>query len=213
MKTTAICSLVAHERSARLMLRRWNRRGRPQRRLLWSLLFSLSLPAITTAQQGHPTELQVKAAYLYNFGKFVRWPADRDPSPKSREICVLGKDPFGAVLDATVAGESMDGRPITVRRLANLPDAPSCSILFVSTSEENRLYTILSAARGLGVLTVSDIPHFAERGGTIGFVVQQGRIRFEVNRDAAEQSHIGLSSELLKVATRVIGTDPPRGQP
>ncbi len=212
MKTTAIRSCALPGCAMRPFLRHCIRRSPALTVLLWFLFFSFSVPTIAAAQQGHPTEPQVKAAYLYNFGKFVRWPAD-SPSPNSREICVLGKDPFGAVLDSTVAGESMDGRPITVRRLANLPDASSCSILFVSMSEENRLNAILAAVRRLGTLTVSDIPHFAERGGAIGFVVQQGRIRFEVNRDAAEQSHLVLSSELLKVATRVIGTDPPRGQP
>jgi hypothetical protein len=172
------------------------------------ILLSLILPLaslLSLAQQAHPTESQVKAAYLYNFGKFVRWQSDRTVSLGSFDICVLGKDPFGAVLDSTVAGESIDRKQITARRIAKVQDAGSCSILFVSSSEEGRLSSILTSVQSLSVLTVSDVPHFAERGGMIGFVQQEDRVRFEVNRSAAEQGHLVLSSELLKVAVKVLG--------
>jgi hypothetical protein len=177
--------------------------------LLSCILFSL----ISSVAQVHPTESQVKAAYLYNFGKFVRWQADHQLRPDSLEICVLGKDPFGSVLDSTVAGESIDGRKITVIRLAKVQDAERCNILFISTSEENRLSSILSAVQPFGPLTVSDIPSFAQRGGIIEFVAQKDKIRFEVNRFAAEQSHVMLSSELLKVAVKVIDKTAPQSQP
>jgi hypothetical protein len=165
---------------------------------LVSFVFSASL----SAQQQHPTESQVKAAYLFNFGKFVRWQSDRAGNPELL-ICVLGKDPFGALLDATVEGESIDGRKLAVKRIAKVQDGPLCSILYVSSSEESQLVSTLNAAQRFGALTVSDIPRFAERGGVIGFVVQQDKIRFEVNRGAAEQSHLTLSSELLKVASKL----------
>jgi hypothetical protein len=195
----------------------WSRRRRlaignpnlsfPRRRQSLALL----LPALVVllsakqlrAQDGRPTESQVKAAYLYNFGKFVQWP-DRVSSPDSLAICVLGRDPFGPVLDSTVAGENIDGRKIFVKRLIGLQEAASCSILFVSSSEESRLAAIIPAAQRMKVLTVSDIRNFIQRGGAIGFLTEQGKIRFEVNRKAAEQCHVSLSSELLKVATRVI---------
>jgi hypothetical protein len=177
------------------------------------LLFSFLLTALPSfAQQSHPTESQVEAAYLYSFGKFVKWPDTRNDSADTREICVLGKDPFGAVLDATVSGESLDGKKITVNRPTRIEDATQCSILFVSPSEEARLGIILIAAQRLGILTVSTLPRFAERGGIIEFVIQQGKIRFSVNRTAAEQSHLVLSSELLKVAVRVIDKATPQGQ-
>jgi len=155
------------------------------------------------AEEPRPSESQVEAAYLYNFGKFVTWPADR-PYSEAFEICILGKDPFGLVLDSTVAGESIGNKKIEVKRLADLQQATSCSILFVSSSEESHLATISDVAQHLSLLTVSTIRHFAERGGTIGLVAQQDRIRFEVNLRAADQCHLVLSSELLKVATRVI---------
>ena len=157
------------------------------------------------AQDVHPTESQVKAAYLYNFGKFVRWPVDNGAPPlDSLDICIIGKDPFGTILDSTVAGEKIDGRRIATRRISNIQEARRCSVLFVSSSEESHLATLLVAAERWSVLTVSDMRNFVERGGTIGLVMEQGRIRFEVNRRAAEQSHLVLSSELLKVATKVI---------
>lgn len=168
------------------------------------------LGTISSADQLHPTESQVKAAYLYNFGKFVRWQA---LSPESLEICVLGKDPFGSVLDSTVSGESIDGRKIIVRRLAKAQDAGRCNILYISLSEENHLVSVLADIHTFAPLTVSDIPHFAERGGIIEFVAQQGKIRFQVNRFAAERSHVTLSSELLKVAVKVIDTTAPQSRP
>jgi hypothetical protein len=171
---------------------------------LLCFFLALSLTATSSpAQEVHPTESQVKAAYLYNFGKFVGWQADR-ASADSFEICVLGKDPFGAVLDATVAGESIGGRKITIEKPPGIEQATGCSVLFVSLSEESRLAPILATAQKMSLLTVSDIPRFVERGGIIGLVAQQGKIRFEVNRSAAERSHLTLSSDLLKVAIKVI---------
>jgi hypothetical protein len=160
------------------------------------------------SQSPGPTETQVKAAYLYNFGKFVTWQTDRAAN-LDLEICVLGKDPFGTVLDSTVAGDKVGGRKIVARRINRIEEGNSCGVLFIASSEEKRLGAILAAARHLEVLTVSDMPHFAEQGGMIGLVTQGDRIRFEVNLGAAKQSHLALSSELLKVATRVIGKGAP----
>ena len=92
--------------------------------------------------------------------------------------------------------------------MTNLPEAGECNILFISLSEEARLKSILAAAQSLSMLTVSEIPHFAERGGDIGFVTVEDKIRFEVNLGAAQRSHLKLSSELLKVASKVIGGTP-----
>jgi hypothetical protein len=174
------------------------------RRLVARTILLLT-PFLAPAQEAHPTEAQVKAAYLFHFGKFVRWPADRPGARTSFAICVLGKDPFAGVLEETVAGENIGGRAITVAKVTRIQDAASCDVLFISSSEENRLASILPLARQMGVLTVGDLPHFAERGGVIGLVTQEGRVRFEANREAAEESRLVLSSELLKVATRVVG--------
>jgi hypothetical protein len=153
------------------------------------------------AQAPHAEESQVKAAFLYNFGKFVKWP--NGEIPQSFTICVLGKDPFGPELDSIVSGELVDGKPVAVRRIGGIQDAVGCRILFISTSEQNRLGLILSAVSKMPVLTVSDIPDFIERGGIIQFVLVNGRVRFDVNLGSAEYSGLGMSSELLKVAQRV----------
>ncbi len=178
----------------------------PRSKTLWRtlLIFSASL---SWAQGPRPTVPQVEAAYLYNFGKFVTWPPDRINDVDQFRICVLGKDPFGSVLDSTVAGDRIGGRQIAVQRITQVQQAAPCSILFVSTSEEGNLRPILDAAIRLHILTVSDIKRFAQRGGVIGLIVQEDRVRFEVNRDVAERCHLQLSSELLKVALRVIDTD------
>ena len=152
----------------------------------------------------------MKSAYLYNFGKFITWPPDPAKSPDAFEICVLGKDPFGPILDETVKGEKINGRKIEIRRILRVSEASGCNILFISSSEENHLPGIVAETPRMHLLTVSDIPRFAERGGTIGLVSQEDRIRFEVNRKRAEESHLGLSSELLKVAVKVIGGEPAR---
>ena len=175
--------------------------GRLSARLFTALFLLFAF--VPAHAQTHPTEFQVKAAYVFNFGKFIKWPVEAS-STGPFEICVMGKDSFATVLDSTVAGETIDRRTIAVKRISNLQEAPACNILFIGASEESRLKTILVATQHLNILTVSDIPHFSERGGVIGFVTQEEKIRFEVNLGAAEQSHLALSSELLKVASRVI---------
>ncbi len=156
------------------------------------------------AQQSKPTEYQVKAAYLYNFGRFVKWPPGLAAGKgDSFPVCVLGRDPFGSILDSTLAGEALEGKPVVIRRIARPQDAADCRILFVSSTEENHLKEILSAIDQAGVLTVSDIPGFSRRGGMIQFVVEGDRIRFEINLATAESAKLVLSSELLKVAAAV----------
>jgi hypothetical protein len=171
------------------------------------LIFVLLSASLSPAQDSRPTESQVEAAYLFNFGKFVTFPSNRGKNTDSLSLCILGKDPFGEALDATVRGESINGKKITVQRLMNMQHAESCSILFVSSSEEGHLPAIVAPAKTLSLLTVSDMKGFAERGGIIQLVRQQDRIRFEVNLAAAQESHLALSSELLKVAVRVIQKD------
>lgn len=155
------------------------------------------------AQQSNPTEYQVKAAYLYNFGKFVEWPAKVTAASDFFSICVLGEDPFGSTFDATIAGESINGKKVVVKRIAKSQDAVSCRILFISSSEESRLKEILAALDDTSVLTVSDISQFTRRGGMIRFVMEANRVRFEVNLTTAEHAGLTLSSQLLKVAISV----------
>jgi hypothetical protein len=156
------------------------------------------------AQQPKPSEYQVKAAYLFNFGRFVKWPAGiAAVKGDSFAVCVLGLDPFGSTLDSTLAGEALDGKPVVIRRIARPQDAADCRILFVSSTEEHHLKEILAAIDQTGVLTVSDIRGFSLRGGIIQFVAEGDRVRFEINLTSAESARLVLSSELLKVAAAV----------
>ena len=160
--------------------------------------------ALLPAQQPKPNEYQVKAAYLYNFGRFVKWPAGiAADKGDSFAVCVLGHDPFGSTLDATLAGEALDGKPVVIRRIARPQDAADCRILFVSSTEEHHLKEILAAIDQASVLTVSDIPGFSRRGGIIQFIAEGERVRFEINLESAENARLVLSSELLKVAATV----------
>ncbi len=179
-----------------------------QTRLLGGLAAILSWLLLATpctwAQRPKPGEFQVKAAYLYNFARFVEWPSesatDRDAS---FEICVLGADPFGPALDATLAGESIGGKGVMAKRISKPQDVDSCRVLFISSSEADHLKEVLAALDKTRVLTVSDIPRFSERGGMIGFILEGNRVRFDVNLDSAQEAGLTLSSELLKVATNV----------
>ncbi len=158
------------------------------------------------AQVAHPSQDDVEAAYLYNFGKFVRWPADEQHEPLT--ICVLGKDPFGPTLDHVVAKESIDGRPLAVARVSDTSAVRACSILFISGSEAPRFDRDLALVAGLPIMTVSDMPDFVDHGGMIQFLLQDDRVRFEVNLNAASKSGLVLSSQLLKVAEHVVGNAP-----
>jgi YfiR/HmsC-like len=171
----------------------------------------LHIPALQ-AQQPKVSEYQVKAVYLYNFGRFVQWPANA-PTAKgdSFSICVLGQDPFGQTLDSTLAGETLDGKPVAVKRISTARDAGNCRILFISSTEESHLKDILAALDESCILTVSDMPAFSRRGGMIQFVLEGDKVRFEINLTKAETAKLTLSSELLKVATTVRRNAQPGG--
>jgi hypothetical protein len=159
---------------------------------------------LVVAQQPRPNEYQVKATYLYNFGRFVKWPDTLSAGKAdSFVVCVLGHDPFGSILDSTLAGEALDGKPVVLRRILKPQDAGPCRILFISSMEEKHLKETLAALDENSVLTVSDMPGFTRRGGMIQFVLEGDKVRFEVNLVSVESARLVLSSELLKVAASV----------
>ena len=175
------------------------RRGGATAALL-AVLF-LALPAAAARSPEKELEYKVKAAVLYNFAKFVEWPAAAFPEPRSPfNLCVLGDDPFGPSLDRTVAGESIDGRPIAVQRGARLAELKGCHLLFVSHSERERQREVLAALRDAAVLTVGDAGRFLDDGGMIDFVLEGNKVRFEVNLTAVEKSPLKISSKLLRLA-------------
>jgi hypothetical protein len=180
----------------------------PFRRLLGiSAVLVISISAVL-AHASSPNEYEVEAAYLYNFGLFVQWPAV-SKADAAFPICVFGVDPFGKVLDRTLAGQSIGPQSTIPRRISNPQDALGCRIVFVSSSEENNVKQLLSSLGKTAVLTVSDMPQFLDRGGMIQFVVVNNRVHFEVNLAAARRAGVTLSSQLVKLAVTVETSLPP----
>ena len=181
-----------------------NWRNFAARTMLAAMAWGLVAVPVTRAQSAKPTDYEVKAAYLYNFGRFVEWPAKITAANTAAfSICVLGDDPFGPALDATLAGEKIGNQKVAARRISSPQQSGDCQILFISASEAGRLNKIIDALDKTAVLTVSDIPHFSQHRGMIQLVSEGSRIRFEVNLTATQRAGLTLSSELLKVATAV----------
>jgi hypothetical protein len=156
-------------------------------------------------------EYPVKAAFLINFAKFAEWPADSlQARAAAVSICVFGRDPFGDVLEKTVAGRSAGGRPLVIERHRKVDELRACHVLFISGSESGHVTELLERLADKPVLTVGESDGFARRGGVIGLVVEDNRARFEVNLRAAQHAGLALSSKLLGVA-RVV-EDAPAGE-
>jgi hypothetical protein len=168
----------------------------------------LAVPALAQSSPTPSPEHVVKAAFLYNFTRFVEWPAAPvDCTTAPLNIAVLGQDPFGPALDRTVAGRRVGSQPIRVQRLRRAAEIEPCTLLFVTAAESERLAEVLGALRGRPVLVVGESPGFARRGGAIGFHVDGKRVRFETNRQAAAAAGLTLSSRLLALASAVDGDD------
>lgn len=178
-----------------------------------ALVFTWTVVCVSSlhAQKSSPTANEIKSAYLYNFGKFVEWPSKAAIAGEFFTICALGDDNFGSTLETTIAGESINGKKVLVKRVAKPQDAVRCHILFISSSQQSRLKEILAELDNTSVLTVSDMPEFTGRGGMIQFVVEANRVRFEVNLTSTERSGLTLSSQLLKVAINVKRSAQPGG--
>lgn len=170
--------------------------------------------AIQPPAAGKPSEDEVKAVYLFNFGKFVHWPAlsttiPANP-PETFDLCVIGQDPLTEILTRVTGQEHLDNRPVRVRQIDNPAEARSCAIVFLGANEETRIEQDLAALKGADTLTVGDQPDFLKHGGMLQFVLEDNRVRFGVNLEAVGRTQLQLSSELLKVAAWVTGK-PRRG--
>jgi hypothetical protein len=149
-------------------------------------------------------EYQLKAAFLFNFAKFVTWPDKAFAAPDTPlTIGILGTDPFGSSLRETVAGKTVNGRKIAIKPLSRDDTLSNVHLLFISRSERDRLPAILAALEGQSVLTVSETERFAHIGGMINFFVQAESVRFEFNPPAAERAGLRVSSKLASVAVVV----------
>lgn len=190
--------MAAPQRTSAVRGTRWF----PHFWLRLSALLSVLISIVSgQGQNSRPTEYQVKAAYLSNFGKFIEWPGQS--TGDSFDICVLGQDPFGADLNHAVANETIAGKHVIARQIHLAGDAASCRVLFISSTENKRLKQILVSLGAASVLTVSDLPGFTEHGGMVEFVLEDNKVRFKVNSASVQRAGLTLSSELLKVATAV----------
>ncbi|MGB5063131.1 MAG: YfiR family protein [Candidatus Competibacter sp.] len=149
------------------------------------------------------SEYAVKAAYLYNFAKFVEWPPgafSKNDAPLV--ICIAGDNPFGDTL-TVISNKTVDNHPVEVRNTSVMASFDRCHIIFISRAEQGRFKTVLAKLARLPILTVSDISGFAQFGGMIELFEAEQRIRFNININAARQANLRLSSQLLKLATIV----------
>jgi hypothetical protein len=163
--------------------------------ITWCLCILLANPSLAAS-----TEYEVKAAFLYNFAKFVDWPAQAFAGNGSAFTMCLAGDPFEGALDRTIQGEVLDGKPLMVRRITGGEDIQGCQIVYVGPSEADRSKEIISAAANAPILTVGETDDFINDGGIVRFVKTAGRIHFQVNPDAAQRVSLKVSSRLLRLA-------------
>ena len=172
-------------------------------------IIAFCMIATLAFSQNRISEYAVKAAYLFNFGKFVRFaPSDAANNRQSFDICIVGEDPLGHTLDELTANERLDSKPVRVVRMKAAAEAHGCAIAYISSAEGGRVEADLDELRGRPVLTVSDSLNFVQHGGMIQFLTIENHVRFAVNLDAVRDSKLSLSSELLRVATSVTAEKP-----
>ena len=174
------------------------------------LLTRLFCCASLSAQSDGLTADQIKAGFLFNFTKFVEWPEDAfSNSSAPIVIAVVGVNPFGDTLGATAAGKTVGGRAVVVKQFKSDQDLRACNILFISSSEKKQSAHILESLKGSRVLTVSEIGGFARSGGAIAFLVEENKVKLEINLDAASESQLKVSAKLIGVA-RLVRREPAR---
>ncbi len=193
---------------------------RPRRHGFGLVMAALIAFALPTAEPGHSAlagdaasasaapkserEYLIKAAVLYNFAKFARWPSNAFDGPDAPlRLCILGTDPFGDTL-ATIEDKLVNGRRLKTERITDINEARRCHLLFVSGTAEAQLDRLFETIDGQPVLTVADMPGFARAGGILDLTTIDDRLRFDVNTTAAERAGLKLSAKLLRLAATVI---------
>lgn len=177
--------------------------------LLLFLTIALALaPERIRAQGDVSKEYQIKAAFLFHFAQFVEWPDSCFTNADAPiRIGVLGKNPFGGALEEIVKGETIGGRKIAVQYSRRVEDLNNCQIVFVCKTEASRLPQIFKELDGANSLTVGECDGFAARGGVINFVLEDGKVHFEINPDAAAREKLTISSQLYRLG-KIIKTAP-----
>lgn len=170
------------------------------------LSLMLLVQAVGVAQNAPPTEYQLKAAFLWNFAKFIEWPTNAfasDSAPFVIGVLIsTSGNPFGNDLENTLKGKLIDAHPIVIKEIRETPEATNCHILFVSPSEKGRWPELFRHLQSNPVLTVSEAPRFTDSGGMINFVIEDNKIHFQINDNAAKAAGLKISSKLLRLATK-----------
>lgn len=173
--------------------------------LIRAVLGATAAAAFLAGQAGAQASLEypVKATYLYKFAPFVEWPQAAFESPASPfVICIAGPDPFGTVLEQAVVSQRVGARPIAVKRLPRGDRSAGCHVMYIG-ARSGPAAEALAAVRGAPVLTVTDSSRGGGPRGVIDFVVQQNKVRFQIDEQAARQNGLSISSKLLSLAVAV----------
>jgi hypothetical protein len=178
--------------------------GPDMTKLLFNIIFAFCLiacnTAIASADQQKPGEYQIKALFLYNFLNFVDWPADSSfYSSPTINVCIIGDDPFAEALD-DIRSETVKGKKLAIRFYRSSDEPEGCHLIFIPASETKHAGHILKTVRGTNVLTVADTVEVARQGAIIGFFIDQQKVRFAINIEAARRASLKISSKLLKLA-------------
>lgn len=174
--------------------------------LLIPVLIMISDVQKTGAQEVKPSEYEVKSAFLYNFVKFVEWPKKSLPdSSTTMNLCIAGEDQLGSVLEI-YEGEVVRNKKLLIKHVKVLHQMHECHILYIGESENERLSEILRGLKDLSILTVGDKEDFAKKGVIVNFYLEENKVRFEINVDAANRAKLIISSKPLKIA-RIIHDD------
>lgn len=170
------------------------------RRALIVLAMMLGAAPCLRADDVSP-EYQVKAAFIYNFAQFIQWPDRAFSDPNAPFVVgVIGQNPFGDKLEAAMRNKAIAGRPVTVRYLDSPGEIAGCQLLFVPGTEDDDLDDIFKWVSDRPILTVGESSKFLDAGGTIEFLIEDGRIRFEIDPDSAAKADLRISSKLLSLA-------------
>jgi hypothetical protein len=168
-----------------------------------AVIVSLAVPVAAENTPG-PPEYLIKAAYLYNFAMFVEWPGDAFASPDAPLVIgIVGRDPFGSAIDHAVENKRISRRRIVVERLQLQQDLRHCQILFVAASERTRIGELSQRLQSQPVLIVDDAPEPGKRAGSVEFVVNDNKVGFAINLDAARRARLVISSKMLGLAKTV----------
>lgn len=198
-KAEGIVPVVSAARALRARRRRW-----PVLLTLLAVLATLAQPALS-GDLSASREHQLKAAFLFNFTKFIEWPALSFSSANDPIVIgVFGDGPFVVELAQVVNDRQVNGRGIVVKRVETAAEARSAHLLFVSAGEDGHFDELRLAIQGSPILTVGESPSFAQAGGTINFVVEDDKVRFEINMDSAERAGLRISAQLQKLAKLIL---------